>query len=680
MLDSMFDRKFDWKFGPGKQTYRHSAVWCLLMLWLAGAAASAHAQAGSSSDLEPIGAPWHVQAGDNLQFAEAGFDDARWAALVPGAPLHLQPSAHDGYFWARLQLHAVRPTEHPALLLFPTGSLPFAVYVNGREVAESAGMEERVLRRARPMTVPLPPGGAWTVALRFFYPRVLPPRILPLSSVFLGPLGEAQLAADLRAVREFDTLHLSEVIGTAMCCGLCLFAAGLYAMQRRQAEYLWLALFCGFYGACGAFKVAMESSALPEGTALLLLYRYLGCCSMVASLEFVMRFAGSQRRTAAYVLEGLFLLLPLVGLWSEPGFVICLAVCLLALFGFIGVYLWNAHRRGITEVQLLVPFLGLLVLVNAYYFVAVLYPAHVRFPPRMHFGTLGVGLEDLTILFFLAGVLALVLYRFHRITREEQRNAAELDAARTVQQVLIPEQLPKVPGFHFDSVYQPARQVGGDFLQVLPTGDGGALVALGDVSGKGLEAAMTVAVIVGALRTLVEATESPQELIAGLNRRLLHHGTGFTTCAIVRLHADGRGELCSAGHLPPYLDGTALEGEPGLPLGLAAEAPYSSVLFQLGPGQRLTLVTDGVVEAKSAAGRELFGFERTLAVSTRSAREIAQAALQFAGGAEQADDITVLTVSLDPDRAAKRYSPASEEALFSPAHGYGVAAAQVRGR
>ncbi len=637
-------------------------LWLLLLLLLPGAARTVKGQVqrATDGDMQPVSGAWRVHAGDDPRFAQPGFDDALWTTLLPQERLRpklLLPGS-DGYLWARLRVRAVRPIERPALLLFTAGSLPYVVFVNGRQVAESAEMEHRMLKRVPPMAVPLPAGDEWTVALRFYYPRLLPPRVLPLRRAELEPYAEARLVAELATLREFDDLHLAEVIGVGLCFGLCVFAVVLYALQRTQTEYLWLALFCGFYGVCVTFKVKLESGALPESTAWVLVYRYLGCAAMVCSLEFVMRFAGSRRRPSARALQALFLLLPLVGPSSELGFVISLVFSMLALFVFMTVYLWSAHRRGMTEVRMLVPFLSLLVLVNAFYLASALYPAHVRFPRRIRFGTLGVGLEDLTILLFLGGVLALVLYRFQRITREEQRNVAELEAARTVQQVWIPEHLPVVPGFKFGSVYQPARQVGGDFLQVLPIAeDGGALFALGDVSGKGLEAAMTVAVIVGALRTLAERTQAPGELMDSLNRRLLEYGVGFTTCVIVRLRADGQGEMCNAGHVPPYVDGRVLEAEPGLPLGLAANEQYSLVFFKLEPGQRLTLVTDGVVEAKKAHGRELFGFERTLAVSTQPAQEIAQAVRHFAAGAEQADDITVFTVSLERPLAAQSISP-----------------------
>ena len=91
-----------------------------------------------------------------------------------------------------------------------------------------------------------------------------------------------------------------------------------------------------------------------------------------------------------------------------------------------------------------------------------------------------------------------------------------------MQQVIIPEALPAIAGFTLTSAYKPALEVGGDFFQIIPLTGGSTLVVLGDVSGKGLKAAMAVSLIVGAIRMVADFTISPAEILAGLNRRL--HG------------------------------------------------------------------------------------------------------------------------------------------------------------
>jgi serine phosphatase RsbU (regulator of sigma subunit) len=182
--------------------------------------------------------------------------------------------------------------------------------------------------------------------------------------------------------------------------------------------------------------------------------------------------------------------------------------------------------------------------------------------------------------------------------------------------------------------------VGGDFYQILQLAGGGALIAIGDVSGKGMPAAMMVSLLLGTLHALAETTTSPGQLLAGLNRLVLgrNHG-GFTTCLILRIGEDGVATFANAGHISPYRDGEELQCENGLPLGLVAGASYAEASFKLSEGEQLTLVTDGVVEARNAAG-ELFGFERTAACTGGTAEAIAQSAQGFG----QDDDITVLTV------------------------------------
>jgi hypothetical protein len=241
--------------------------------------------------------------------------------------------------------------------------------------------------------------------------------------------------------------------------------------------------------------------------------------------------------------------------------------------------------------------------------------------------------------------LAILARDLIRDRREKERMAAELEAGRAVQQVLIPEEIPTVPGFDIQSVYKPHGEVGGDFFQVLPfksdSGAGGVLVIIGDVSGKGMPAAMTVSLLVGTVRTLAHYTQRPGEILAAMNQRMLarSHG-GFTTCLALRADADGTLTIANAGHIAPYRNGAEMAVENGLPLGLAEDTTYSESSFRLNENEQLTLVTDGVVEARGQNG-ELFGFVRTQAISKQPAEAIAQAAQDFG----QDDDISVIALT-----------------------------------
>jgi serine phosphatase RsbU (regulator of sigma subunit) len=168
------------------------------------------------------------------------------------------------------------------------------------------------------------------------------------------------------------------------------------------------------------------------------------------------------------------------------------------------------------------------------------------------------------------------------------------------------------------------------------------LAVIGDVSGKGTPAAMTVSLLVGTVRTLAHYTQSPGDILAAMNQRMLGRSQGgFTTCLVLRADADGALTVANAGHIPPYLNGHELLLENGLPIGIAAGITYPENTFSLLPDARLTLLTDGVLEATNPTTKELFGFERAAAICTQSAEQIALAAQQFG----QEDDITVLTLT-----------------------------------
>jgi serine phosphatase RsbU (regulator of sigma subunit) len=197
-----------------------------------------------------------------------------------------------------------------------------------------------------------------------------------------------------------------------------------------------------------------------------------------------------------------------------------------------------------------------------------------------------------------------------------------------------------VPGFALQAEYRPAQQLGGDFFQILGGEDESILIVAGDVSGKGLKAAMLVSVIVGTIRTLVRFNRRPIEILEGINERLCGRLAGqFATCIVLHVAPDGEMTIANAGHLPPYRNGAELDLAGSLPIGITRDAEYRCEVFQLNAGDRLTLVSDGVVEATNENG-ELFGFERTREISTQSTSEIAEKARQFG----QRDDITVLSV------------------------------------
>ena len=237
------------------------------------------------------------------------------------------------------------------------------------------------------------------------------------------------------------------------------------------------------------------------------------------------------------------------------------------------------------------------------------------------------------------GILVIVLiifFRFLRIQHDQERVSSELAAARSVQELMIPHEKLATPGFEVNSVYTPATEVGGDFFHVQTVGDGGLLVVIGDVAGKGLKAAMNVSMLMGALRKTTE--HQPTKILESLNR-VLSGSDSFTTCQAALFGANGELTIANAGHVPPYLNSQEVTLPGGLPLGVLAENSYEEVRLYLHPGDRLLFVSDGVVEARRPTG-ELFGFDRVHNLSNQSAFYVAEAAKDFG----QEDDITVITV------------------------------------
>ena len=238
-----------------------------------------------------------------------------------------------------------------------------------------------------------------------------------------------------------------------------------------------------------------------------------------------------------------------------------------------------------------------------------------------------------------AGLLAIVLIifvRFLRIQRDQEHANSELAAARSVQELMIPREQLETPGYEVDSVYNPAAEVGGDFFHVQAEKDGGLLVVIGDVAGHGLKAAMNVSMLMGALRRIPE--KRPSKILESLNR-VVAGSESLTTCQAIWFGRDGELVMSSAGHLPPYLNSQEILLPGGLPLGALDDTTYDEVRLYLHPGDRLLLMSDGVVEARGPDG-ELFGFDRVHNLSNQSAFYIADAAKGFG----QEDDITVLTV------------------------------------
>jgi serine phosphatase RsbU (regulator of sigma subunit) len=317
------------------------------------------------------------------------------------------------------------------------------------------------------------------------------------------------------------------------------------------------------------------------------------------------------------------------------------------------VTLFQGARKDRTGALLALPPISLLAI--SLLSVELLAWFHVRtsfFP----FG-IQITAKDVALTLLILVVGALVARRFigSQVSQRLERAAVEqeLEQARELQQrVLIPEPVTS-PYFTVETAYHPARSVGGDFFQAIPHADGSLLIVVGDVSGKGMAAAMLVAVLVGAIRTRADETFDPAEILHTLNDRLLGRaGDHFATCIAAHVRPGGVMRIANAGHLPPYRNGIALELPGAIPLGIIPGTDYDVHTMQLDPADQMTFLTDGVLEARNAAG-QLLGFEQLARISSLSPEAIADAAIMHG----QDDDITVVSVRLCAPVVAAESSP-----------------------
>jgi serine phosphatase RsbU (regulator of sigma subunit) len=234
----------------------------------------------------------------------------------------------------------------------------------------------------------------------------------------------------------------------------------------------------------------------------------------------------------------------------------------------------------------------------------------------------------------------------------------ELCLAQDIQQSLLPKELPALPAWQVTAAYRPARAVGGDFYDFLRFDDGRVGLVIGDVAGKGMPAALVMAVATTLLRGLADAGQTPGQVLQRVNQVLnrdLPSGV-FVTCLYAILEPDsGRLIFANAGHNLPYLHTTtgvtALRAT-GMPLGLMADMIYEEQVATIPAGATVLFYSDGLVEAHNAR-RELFGGQRLrtfICNQKEQAATLAETLLnslrEFTGDdAEQEDDITLVALT-----------------------------------
>ncbi|MGB7189174.1 MAG: SpoIIE family protein phosphatase [Acidobacteriaceae bacterium] len=633
----------------------------------------------------PLYGPWKFHIGDNPQWANPSFDDSSWETVnlrptttsfdpitgwsgyVPGWTAKGHPG-YWGYAWYRIRVRVnARPGERLGLNVAGNIDDVFQAFANGQLVGSFGKFltgKSPVTYYSQPAMFQLPQAtaeGPQTLVLAFrvwMMPTDL--QSAPDAGGFhnaplFGQYDAIAAGYELAKVR-LERVYFSGVIEAALFFLLSFMALSLMFFDRSDRVYRWLtAVFLltavtSVYTCVIAWSQTQSIFTASVVTDVFMTPLVLGGWVMVWWRWFRLQRPSWMPKFIA-VLTVFYMICDALGenlffnaipVSVNTGFHLAsLGVRILFVPLLIMVVVWGVREQG-REGWLALP---AVILAAVSQFQTELSVLHVRvmwFP----FGG-RISLAQTAMLGLVAVMLILLVRRLLFSLRQQRQMALDVKQAQEIQQVILPGSITWFPGYAIESEYRPAREVGGDFFQILPhDSDGSMLIVVGDVTGKGLQAGMMVALLVGAIRSTADFDADPEIMLRALNRRLLGRGDAHATCLAMRITAGGEVTLANAGHLPPYLNGKPLDIQGALPLGLAHDADFSVLRFTLAEGDRLILVSDGIAEAMDSEGR-LFGFERVeqmLAQNSSallSASALADAAQQFG----QEDDISVISVT-----------------------------------
>jgi len=606
-----------------------------------------------------LAATWLVKAGDDPAYAQPGFDDSNWTRFDPkGSLKSVLGDSLPEVVWYRLHVK-VQPTQTGLGLSEFYLSSAFEVYANGQNIMANGRVKPFVANTFGGLLVSRIPDqeiatGALVIAVRVHISRSEWGDAHPGLYSYNLTLGQQSALQEHNWLSVIGQNAPSWMTGL-FAVGLGIVALALFFSQRQHKEYLWIFLqffastcilplvwYEYFHNVPANWDLLRQPPSIASSIFVILMYfaflrlrfgRWIQVVCAVAMVGQVVSQIGQLHGGISRV-------------WS----IVALFPLVFLIAGVVPVLLVVHWRKGNREAGiLLIPCIlqSFAIYTQVALFFLSQIPAMVPAVDRVNAflfqfpaGPFQLNLYQFTELFYLLSLAIIMVLRSTQVSRQQALLEGEMAAAREVQQVILPDEIETVAGFTVESAYQPAQQVGGDFFQILPAGEGGLLLVVGDVAGKGLPAAMLVSVLVGAIRGVAEYTCDPAELLANLNERLVGRaGASFSTALVAHISATGTVAAANAGHLSPYLDGREVELPGALPLGVKSGVHYDTIHFHLAQGSRLTFYSDGVVEAQNEHG-ELFGFERGRAISTNPAIMIAEAAKEFG----QSDDITVVAI------------------------------------
>jgi hypothetical protein len=573
----------------------------------------------------PLYGPWKFTLGDSPidpatnqpLWAEPVFDDAHWETvdLTPkNAPANAATgvmgyvpgwaarghAGYSGYAWYRIRVsvHAP-PGEHLALAGPEAFDDAYQVFMDGTLLG-GFGFGKRVPRvyYAQPVILPLAPSRGGEEATQVIAFRFWMSATTVLQEPAGGGFNTAPRLGTAEAMSAVNQLGWLEQIRSVLVWPLngvafsllTVMALALFLYNRTDKAYLWMAVPCLLAALADAeFSLATLTQVVPApvdlwfGNALVLPLTGFAWNMLLRAWFGLDRPRWLPRAAALTALAwsigyvGALHLLPFIPSALAPLFYV---IWQLAETTYGVLLTWTAYR-GVRKVGaqgwLFVP----LIVFGWGDWLAVRLP----FLHMSRVLTLfGVPLPSLAIEGFLisAAMGGLLVWRWVDSVHEQRRMTLDLKQAQEVQQVILPEARTVLPGLIVESEYRPAREVGGDFFQILPNDrDGSLLLVAGDVTGKGLRASMVVALLVGAVRTAAQYEPDPLQILNTLNQRLLGRSDAQATCLALRIALDGSATLANAGHMAPYLNGDPLPMEGALPLGMLDAADFSLMHFNL---------------------------------------------------------------------------------------------------
>ena len=565
-----------------------------------------------------------VHAGDDPSFASPALDDNHWLVVSTDKPLASYGLTHPDIIWYRTHVHLPPGQRHLGLLLESfRGSAQ--LFVNGTPVGTGSSFPPGglLLLHAQRSSIPddLVSSGDLTIALRASVRRATSPGMLSYSVLLLG--DQDQLA-DQWLLSRFQnwTSNLTNLVFIVL---LLIIAIALALSLRQNREYLALVVYLAAQATMACVSLSESIGGLDPTTLNTFLWRLGQACTVFSLLEFSRIVLGIRRTRAmviyAWLLSAFFLFLIIfdeVALHSSEATPVYLRTTILIVFLISSLpmflvlpplALWIGLKKRNSDALLF--FLPLFCQsAYTYYNVALFFLAHFHLSsgiePSVPIPGVRVGWSEVADFFFNSALLIFLILRTVRIARTRARDAAELEAAHTTQQLLLDRASQPTPGFEVHTVYLPAREVGGDFFLVSPAPNGGLTAIVGDVSGKGLTAALRVSLILGVLRR--ESSRSPSTILANLNQALLTQSEmGFTTACCALLYPSGEFSIANAGHISPYitdsLTGRELPTNPALPLGLTPNQIYETTHGQLLPSERLVMLSDTISCSTRRVGR-----------------------------------------------------------------------------